>query len=371
MRQVLEDQTLSYNNLADWARAKFDLPARPSKPTISRVPKAMDVLRQLPPDQLDHKNARSKTQLAINQSVVEFVALCELEDLSLSGAMIMAQAKRIADQLHVPAEQRPRFGWAWLRHLELRHGIRWRRAYGESESVDITIVAAELQQLRCDIRAYRPCDVFNMDESVFFYNAAPRGSICINKAPALKQDKARVTMALCCNATGSEKEPVLFVDKAAAPRWLPDKPDDMQYVATKKVWMTTEIYQQWLQGFDQKMRLQDRRVLLLVDNASAHCDEGLELTNVVVKKLPPNTTAKIQPLDQGIIYCFKRTVLAKKMEFALDNICSGKKKPYKVNLLCAMTWCKEAWSKVSAKTIENCWHHSGLIDKASINFILN
>ncbi|GMF42184.1 unnamed protein product [Phytophthora lilii] len=52
-------------------------------------------------------------------------------------------------------------------------------------------------------------NVYNMDESAFFYNAVPRGPICKNAASALKQDKARVTMAVCCNADGSDKLPML------------------------------------------------------------------------------------------------------------------------------------------------------------------
>ncbi|KAG3020595.1 hypothetical protein PC121_g10815 [Phytophthora cactorum] len=35
------------------------------------------------------------------------------------------------------------------------------------------------------------------------------------------------------------------------------------------------------------------------------------------EKLPPNTRAKIQPMDQGIIYCVKREVLTQKMTHAL------------------------------------------------------
>ncbi|KAG3168287.1 hypothetical protein PI126_g3404 [Phytophthora idaei] len=35
------------------------------------------------------------------------------------------------------------------------------------------------------------------------------------------------------------------------------------------------------------------------------------------EKLPPNTRAKIQPIDQGIIYCVKREVLTQKMTHAL------------------------------------------------------
>jgi hypothetical protein len=44
----------------------------------------------------------------------------------------------------------------------------------------------------------------------------------------------------------------------------------------------------------------------LLDNCSSHKIEGLDLLNVDVHFLPPNTTSKIQPMDSGIIMSFKK-----------------------------------------------------------------
>lgn len=74
-----------------------------------------------------------------------------------------------------------------------------------------------------------------------------------------------------------------------------------------------------LHRLDQKIRRQaggTKKLLLLVDNAASHAVEGaeettmeglkaLELPNLTVLFLPANTTAIIQPLDQGIIAAFK------------------------------------------------------------------
>ena len=54
------------------------------------------------------------------------------------------------------------------------------------------------------------------------------------------------------------------------------------------------------------MQLQNRHILLLADNAPVHIiDENVNLTNVTVHFLPPNTTAYLQPYDAGIINSFK------------------------------------------------------------------
>ncbi|KAG2781751.1 hypothetical protein PC116_g19274 [Phytophthora cactorum] len=128
------------------------------------------------------------------------------------------------------------------------------------------------------------------------------------------------------------------------------------------------MYQQWLLGVDEVMARQGGHIVLLVDNASSHDETGLRLTHVRVETLPPNTTAKIQPMDQRIIYCVQREVLTQKMMHALGYIGQSNEDAYKTDLLTAMQWCETAWGNVSASTIQKCWLHSTLISKSSVSF---
>ena len=52
------------------------------------------------------------------------------------------------------------------------------------------------------------------------------------------------------------------------------------------------------------MRSQNRRILLILDNARVHPFD-FEFSNIELLYLPPNCTSEIQPLDQGIIKSFK------------------------------------------------------------------
>lgn len=280
--------------------------------------------------------------------------LCELEQIALNGDMVMAHAKYLAKLLQIHRCARPQFGWPWLRHLQSRYGIRWCRAFGEGGLVDLEAANPRIEELRQATCLYRPCHIYNMDESAFFYNNVPRGSLCFNAAPSLKQNKARVTMAHCANADDSHKLPVLFLGKAKNPRWLSEKPENVQYSATERAWMTSAVFSKWLQDFDKSMRSIDRHILLLIDNASFHNIGYLQLSNIRLEWFPPNTTAKIQPMDQGIIYAVKRNVLHRKMRFALRRISTGLKNLCTVGLLHAMTWCEAEWAKVSPQTILNC-----------------
>jgi hypothetical protein len=103
--------------------------------------------------------------------------------------------------------------------------------------------------------------------------------------------------------------------------------------------MRSDIFIEWLNHLDYYFRTKKRKVLLLIDNAGSHfnakkfekndddddneenedIEEVLEqnsrkqkkirpvinLTNIELVYLPPNTTAHLQPMDAGIIHSFK------------------------------------------------------------------
>lgn len=69
--------------------------------------------------------------------------------------------------------------------------------------------------------------------------------------------------------------------------------------------MTADLFKEWLKDFDRQMRLVKRKVIILVENAASHSQGDLQLKNVTLHFLPPNTTAHIQPMDAGIIKAFE------------------------------------------------------------------
>jgi hypothetical protein len=66
----------------------------------------------------------------------------------------------------------------------------------------------------------------------------------------------------------------------------------------------------YLELLNQRMKRQNRKILLLVDNAPVHSVSNPELlTNITIHYLPPNTTAHLQPADAGIINSFKVCII--------------------------------------------------------------
>ena len=83
------------------------------------------------------------------------------------------------------------------------------------------------------------------------------------------------------------------------------------YRYNKTKWMTGVICQEYLLWLNNKMKAQNRHMLLFINNFSGH-ELGVQLiggldalSNVKIRWLLLNTTSHWQPLDQGIIASFK------------------------------------------------------------------
>ncbi|KAE9203528.1 hypothetical protein PF004_g18113 [Phytophthora fragariae] len=103
-----------------------------------------DALMELTPDCLARKKPWLHVQLELDQSLVDFVLWCEVHQISISGHMLIAQARRLAERHHILSCSLPRFGLSWLRRFQERYGIKWKRARGKSGSVDMQTAAAEV-----------------------------------------------------------------------------------------------------------------------------------------------------------------------------------------------------------------------------------
>jgi DDE superfamily endonuclease len=165
------------------------------------------------------------------------------------------------------------------------------------------------EKLHQILRNYDPKDIFNCDETGLFWKMKPSRTISNGPVAGTKQSKDCVTILFTCNSTGTEKLRPLFIHKYENPRALKNinkKSLPVNYYWNKKSWMQVSIWNDYLKKLDSHMRVQNRHILLLVDNAPTHAlYENTNLTNITIEYLPPNTTSHLQPCDQGIINSFK------------------------------------------------------------------
>ena len=96
---------------------------------------------------------------------------------------------------------------------------------------------------------YEEENIFNMDETGLFWRQPPTSGLGTQVRPGQKKEKARITLVICVNATGSERFPIWMIGTAKNPRSL--KGINLQalggvWTSNKKAWMTAFIMGQWL-----------------------------------------------------------------------------------------------------------------------------
>ena len=149
---------------------------------------------------------------------------------------------------------------------------------------------------------------------------------------AKKPIKSRFTIMVGTAMDGFKFKPVV-IGKSQNPRCFKDVNRDelpVYYYSSKNAWMTREIFWDWfLDHFIYEVNEhygEDTTVHLLLDNCAEHLPkEQLDemFPNIQIWMLPPNTTALIQPMDQGVIMVlkskFKSCYYKKLVEYTMDN----------------------------------------------------
>ena len=88
----------------------------------------------------------------------------------------------------------------------------------------------------------------------------PDRGLSDKKGSGIKGKKLQLTYLLTANADGSQKLPPLIIGKAQKPRAFKNKTGSQlgfNYWSNGKAWMTSTIYQEWLQDWDQRLRSKD------------------------------------------------------------------------------------------------------------------
>ncbi|XP_033222736.1 tigger transposable element-derived protein 4-like [Belonocnema kinseyi] len=167
---------------------------------------------------------------------------------------------------------------------------------------------------------------------------------------------------VCANMSCKEKLELLVIGKSRKPRCFKGvKSIPVLYESNKKAWMTCSVYEDWLHKIDHKFQRENRKVLPLVDNCPAHPKVLIQtLKAIKVVHIPPNLTAKMQPMDQGIIQNLKvnyRQRIIKRLLKASDK----KMWLTDLNLLDAIFDLNEAWADVTSDIIANCFQKASFV----------
>lgn len=193
----------------------------------------------------------------------------------------------------------------WLENFKIRHAIKFRSEQGEAAEVDLEEVENWQETvLRDALAKYSANDVFNADETGLFWRLMPNKTLTFKskifnliliklfldeKCVGGKKSKERVTVLVGANASGTEKLPLFVIGKSKKPRCFKNANVPVKYAANSKAWMTAELFENWLKTWNKKLKSDNRKVLLILDNFSGH--PKVNLSNIELKFLPPNTTS--------------------------------------------------------------------------------
>ncbi|KAL4083749.1 hypothetical protein QTP88_029065 [Uroleucon formosanum] len=310
----------------------------------------------------DAQSSRKKRRLSefprIEQCLFTWFNQVRQQNFPVSGILIKEKAKSYTEMFGISGFNASD---GWLSNFKKRHNLVFKNICGESASVDEDICndwQMKLQDLLCE---YDPKNVFNADETGLFFKCLPDRTLTFKneKCHGGKLSKERVTLLFAVNMDGSEKLRPLFIGKSAKPRCFKNvKSLPVTYKNNKKSWMTTKLWNEWLETLNNDMRKQHRKIIIFVDNCAAH-NNPPTLSNVRIEFLPANTTSKLQPLDQGIIKNFKllyRKEIVSEFLACLDNNDSPK-----VTVLTAIIISHKAWNNVTTQTIQNCFRKCGFV----------
>jgi hypothetical protein len=94
--------------------------------------------------------------------------------------------------------------------------------------------------------------------------------------------------------------------------------------------MTSSLLSEWLLNFDRKMKLENKKILLFIDNCAAH-NYDIELSSIKVHFSPPNTISILQSMDQDDIQNFKMYYRREISRWLVDNIDNNES--FSINIL--------------------------------------
>lgn len=307
----------------------------------------------------------------LEKALIELVYRLNSAGHPTNGDSIISLAQKLwATMPDFQGQPVPSFSQGWLSGFKQRQNLKRFKKRGEASSTKDDDLTAGLEAAQKLCAAYDPNNVYNAHETGLFWKATPEYTIASGPQRGWKQNKDRITILPCCNATGTHRLQLWVIGIAANPRVfgrhnhkISSMP--LHYRNNKTACMTGSIFSEWLKWFDAQMA--GRRVLLLLDNFSAHeraFQDGQAqgwLQNTQVHFLP-KLTALFQPMDQGIINNLKVYYKTLWLEFFCRLVFQNRNPLQEVTMLKAVIWLIDAWhNSVKDITIANCWSASQLL----------
>lgn len=315
------------------------------------------------------KTMKSAKHPALDEALLKWFNQKRLEGTPISGPICTQQAQKFHESLGLKDPFNASSGW--FTRFKQRHGIRELTIQGEQLSGNISAAHEFCPSFQRYVTDHNLSydQIYNADETGLYWKCLPSRTLASEaekRAPGHKSSKERVTVMPCANASGTHKLKLLVIGKAKKPRSFKGTEVTLpvNYCNQKGAWMDREIFHKWFHNdFVPQVRSFlagrgiEQKAVLLLDNAPSHPDKSTLISDdglITVMYLPPNVTALIQPMDQGVISTMKRsyrTTLLKSL-IEEENLISLWKK---YRLVDAVYNIADAWKHIKPVTLMRSW----------------
>ncbi|XP_026953168.1 tigger transposable element-derived protein 1-like [Sagmatias obliquidens] len=300
------------------------------------------------------------------------------QNLPVSTLLIQDKARRLFAQLQHEqgsGAQAETFGASngWFARFKVRHNVL---LTDEPAVADAQAAARYPVVLRAILEegCYSPRQVFNVDETGLFWKRLPERMLLAlegTAGPGPKASKDHLTLLLGGNAAGDFKLKPLLVYPSENPRALRGCSKaslPVVWRSNRNDWLTPSIFQEWFTGcFCPAVESYcashglPHRALLLLDSAPCHpVHLGGLSAHVRVEFLPKNTSALIQPMNQGVIAAFKAHYLRRTLSQLVQET-AGTDRPSvrefwrSYTVMTAVDNIAKAWAELQPATMNSAW----------------
>jgi hypothetical protein len=162
-------------------------------------------------------------------------------NIPTDGTTLREKAKIIAAQVNIDNFSASN---GWVSRFKDRHGLVFKKPAGESAEVSVESTDARLESLLSLLEGYEPHDVYNADETGLFFSLLPDRTLAYKGESCRggKHSKDRLTVLLCVNSDGSDKQVPIVIGKSPKPRCFKNvKKLPTKYHPNGKAWMTTDF----------------------------------------------------------------------------------------------------------------------------------
>ena len=301
----------------------------------------------------------------LDDLVFKWLLTVRSRNVVVTSSILKTKARELAEKINVKGFQASD---GWLDRWKRRYNVAFKTVSGEGNSCTTEMTAPwDETTLPTILSKYKLDEIYNADEFGLFYRVQPNKSLHLRSEDCIggKHSKIRLTGMAAANATG-DKIPMFVIGKSKSPRCFKGVNHlPCRYRNQNKSWMNSILFEEWIREMDDKFTSEEKKVALIIDNCPAHpLIDNLKSIELIF--LPPNTTSKLQPMDQGVIRSLKayyRSLALGRLVAAVDK---GKPLP-QFSILDAMKMLNIAWQKVKTSTIVNCFSKAGISEDQQIS----